>query len=531
MGVAVSRAISVFRRRWLYVTVFVGGMTTLAVELSASRLLGNVFGTSNIVWANIIGLILIYLAVGYTLGGRLADRRPYPATFYRVVSWAAFFSGLVPLVARPVLQSAARAVQNFDAAVTVGSFVGVLVLFAVPVTLLGFLAPFAVRLALHDMQDAGRTTGHLYALSTLGSILGTFTPVLLLIPEVGTTRTFLFFAGALMAVGLLGLAWEDRRAALRLLWMPLLLAALALWALRGPLRPPPDDMTLLFERESAYNLVQVVEDADGYRYLLLNEGQGIHSQWHPSELFYARTWGFFLVGPYFNAPPYAPERVERVAIVGLAAGTIARQYAAAYPDLPMDGIEIDPVIVEAGRRYMGMTQPNLRVIVGDGRFELQRSPHRYTVIGVDAYRVPYVPWHLTTVEFFQEARDHLTEDGVLVINVGRAASDRRLVEAMTRTLLSVFPTVHTLDVPAAYNTILVATRQPTSAANLQANLAALPPDAPPILRQALELGVTSLRPTVASDVRFTDDHAPVERLVDAMVVDFLLRGGLEDLRE
>jgi len=96
------------------VSVFTGGMTTLAVELSASRLLGNVFGTSNIVWANIIGLILIYLAVGYTLGGRLADQRPYPATFYRVVVWAAFFSGLVPLLARPVLQTAAHAVQNFE---------------------------------------------------------------------------------------------------------------------------------------------------------------------------------------------------------------------------------------------------------------------------------------------------------------------------------------------------------------------------------------------------------------------------------
>jgi spermidine synthase len=403
------------------------------------------------------------------------------------------------------------------------------VLFAVPVTLLGFISPFSIRLALATVEDAGRTTGQMYALSTLGSIIGTFTPVLLLIPQVGTARTFLIFAGVLMAVGLVGLAMEDRRAARRLLWMPVLLLILAILALRGPLRPPPSGMTLIYEKESAYNLVQVVEDEDGYRYLLLNEGQGIHSQWHPTEIFYRRTWDFFLVGPYFNSPPYTPDRVERIAIIGLAAGTIARQYDTVYPGIPMDGIEIDPVIVDAGRRLMGMTQPNLNVIVEDGRFGLNRLDGTYTMIGVDAYRVPYVPWHLTTVEFFQEVRKKLTDDGVLIINVGRTRSDRRLVDAMTRTLLDVFPTVQTLDVPDAYNTILVATCQPSAPENLSANLALLPPGANPVLVEALQVAAASIQPTVASSVRFTDDHAPVEAIVDSMVIEFLLSGGIDEL--
>jgi spermidine synthase len=504
-------------------------MTTLAVELSASRLLGSIFGTSNIVWANIIGLILIYLTVGYFIGGRLADRSPYYTTFYQIITWAAFFSGLVPLIAHPILRAAATAVQDFDAAVTVGSFASVLVLFSVPVTLLGFVSPFSIRLALSNVEDAGRTTGQMYAISTLGSIIGNFTPVLLLIPQVGTARTFLIFAGILMAVGLIGLAIQNRRAALRLLWMPVLLIILAALALRGPLRPPPAHMTLLYEKESAYNLVQVVEDEDGYRYLLLNEGQGIHSQWHPTEIYYERTWDFFLAAPYFNTPPYTPDRVERIAIIGLAAGTIARQYNTVYPGIPMDGVEIDPDIVEAGRRYMGMTMPNLNVIVEDGRFALSQLDEKYTLIGVDAYRVPYVPWHMTTVEFFEEVRDHLAEDGVLTINVGRTSTDRRLIEAMTRTLLDVFPTVHTLDVPDSYNTILVATRQPTTPDNLLTNFAALPPDAHPVLHQALQVATTSIRPTVASNVRLTDDHAPVEAIVDSMVIDFLLHGGINEL--
>jgi spermidine synthase len=517
------------QRRFLYLAVFAGGMTTLAVELSAARLLGSIFGTSNIVWANIIGLILIYLTVGYFIGGRMADRSPHFTTFYRIITWAAFFSGLTPLIAHPVLRAAASAVENLNAAVTVGSFISVLVLFSVPVTLLGFVSPFSIRLALTNLDDAGRTTGQMYALSTLGSIIGNFTPVLVLIPEVGTARTFLIFAGILMVIGLIGLAIQDRRAALKLLWMPVVLAILAVLVLRGPLRPAPDGMKLLYEKETPYNLVQIVQDKNGYRYLLLNEGQGIHSEWHPTELYYGRTWDFFLAGPYFNAPPYTPDRVKGIAIIGLAAGTIARQYDAVYPGIPMDGIEIDPGIVEAARRYMGMTMPNLHVIIGDGRYALNRLDKTYTVIGIDAYRVPYVPWHLTTVEFFREVKNHLTEDGVLTINVGRTSTDRRLIEAITRTLLDVFPSVHTIDVPNAYNTILVATRQPTTSQNLRDNLAALPPDAHPLLRQVLEDAVASLQPTVASNLVLTDDRAPVEMIVDSMVIDFLLHGGINEL--
>ncbi|NLX09735.1 MAG: fused MFS/spermidine synthase [Chloroflexi bacterium] len=517
--------------RFLYLAVFTGGMTTLAVELSAARLLGNVYGTSNMVWANIIGLILIYLTIGYFIGGKLADRFPYPRTFYQVVAWAAFFSGLVPLFARPILRAAATAVQDFNAAGTVGSFISVLVLFAVPITLLGCISPFAIRLALADVDRAGNVSGRMYAISTLGSIIGNFAPVLILIPQVGTARTFLIFAGLLLAVGLGGLALHDRRAALKLAWMPLVLLVLAILLLRGPLRPPPSGMTQLYEDESPYNLVQVVEDEQGYRYLLLNEGQGIHSQWHPTEIYYARTWGMFLAGPYFNAPPYSPDRMERIAIIGLAAGTIARQHDAIYPGLPMDGIEIDPGIVEAGRQTMGMTMPNLNVIIEDGRYALGRLEHDYTMIGIDAYRVPYVPWHLTTVEFFQEVRDHLTDDGVVIINVGHTRTDRRLIEAMGRTLLDVFPTVHTIDVPGSYNTILVVTRQPTESGNLQANLDALPADVHPVLREALQTAVSGLRPTVISDLRFTDDHAPVEAIVDSMVIEFVLEGGINELTD
>jgi hypothetical protein len=161
---------------------------------------------------------------------------------------------------------------------------------------------------------------------------------------------------------------------------------------------------------------------------------------------------------------------------------------------------------------------------------LNRLDRTYTIVGIDAYRPPYIPFHLTTVEFFQEVRARLENDGVVVVNVGRTSTDRRLVDAMTATLLRVFPSVHAMDVPSSFNTILVATLQPTSADNLSANLSALPVDAAPLLRDTLALAERTLVPVQASDVVFTDDRAPVESLVDSLVINFLLSGGAEQLR-
>jgi len=512
-----------FQRRYLYFAVFASGTTVLAVELSASRLLGNIFGTSNLVWANIIGLMLVYLTLGYFIGGRWADRSPEFRTMYQIMCWGAFLSGVVPLVARPVLFAAAAAVSELQAGVALGSFVSVLLLFSVPITLLGCISPFATRLALQTVEDAGQTVGVIYAVSTMGSILGTFTPVLFLIPQAGTARTFLIFAFFLLGVGLVGLALADRRAALRLLWMPPVLLLLAVLILGNTQRPVQTGYTLLYENESAYNYIQIVEDAEQNRYLLLNEGQGIHTQWHPTQIYFRRTWGYFLAAPYFNAN-FAPSDMQAVAILGLAGGTIARQHTAVYGEIPIDGVEIDGRIVDASRAYLGMDMPNLNVIVEDARYALRQLDHPYTLVAIDAYRVPYVPWQLTTVEFFEEVRDKLAENGVVAINVGRTPTDRRLEQALAQTMQQVYPSVYRLDVPDSLNTILIATRQPTTAVSLAQNALALDPEQHPILWQVLQDAVNSIKPTQVSDVIFTDDHAPVETIVDDMVLEYLLSG-------
>ena len=501
---------------YLLFTVFISGMTTLAVELSASRLLDPYFGTSNVVWANLIGLILVYLSVGYFIGGRLADRYPHPKVLYSITGVAAVLIGAVPFIARPVLLLASRGFATYSAGLLLGSFIGVLLLFALPVTLLGFVSPFAIRLAMRDVRSAGDIAGRIYGISTLGSILGTFAPVLILIPNIGTRYTFLLFAALLLLVSIGGLVRARSRLAWLFAFFFLMLLALGVLSRRMIIKPAEG---MIFEAESAYNYIQVVE-VDGTRYLLLNEGQAVHSVYDPDSLATFGTWDYFLVGPFFNPPPYTSDQVCSLCMIGLAAGTTPRQYTAVFGPIPIDGVEIDPLIVDVGRRLFAMTEPNLRVHVADGRYFLARTEARYDVIAVDAYRLPYIPFHLTTQEFFTEVRRHLTEKGVVVINVGRTEDDYSLVEALATTMQTVFPSVYIVDVPETFNSVVVATMQETQAENLAANL---PGITNPFLRDVVSQAAAHLRPVEGAGPVLTDDRAPVEQLSNLMVLRYVLQ--------
>jgi spermidine synthase len=243
-------------------------------------------------------------------------------------------------------------------------------------------------------------------------------------------------------------------------------------------------------------------------------------------------WMQFLAAPFFNPPTYQPQQVEELAIVGLAAGTTARLATAVFGPIPIDGYEIDPEIIEVGRRFFDMNLPNLNAVAQDGRWGLEHSERRYSIIAVDAYRPPYIPWHMTTREFFQIARDRLEEDGVMAINVGRAPDDRRLVDAMAGTLASTFPSVYLVDVPGSYNTIIYATNQPTVRENLYQNLLDLVQEgkAHPVLVEAVKIAALNLQPMPESDTVFTDDLAPVEWITNNMVLRFVLFGDLEEIQ-
>ncbi|HZB86023.1 MAG TPA: fused MFS/spermidine synthase, partial [Gaiellaceae bacterium] len=262
--------------------VFTGGAGTLATEIAASRLLAPYFGSSTIVWANIIGLILVYLSVGYWLGGKLADRRPEPRLLGGMILVAALAIAATPFVARPILDLAVRGLDAVSVGAVVGSFFAALALFAVPITLLGAVAPFAIRLALENVGEAGTVAGRLYALSTVGSIVGTFLSAIVTIPLLGTQRTMLGSAALLVLASALLLGPR---------WQLLTLAAAALLLI------PPGTIKasegLLFETESSYQYIQIVERSDGSRALHLNEGIAVHSVWHRDSVLTGGVWDTF----------------------------------------------------------------------------------------------------------------------------------------------------------------------------------------------------------------------------------------------
>jgi len=179
-----------------------------------------------------------------------------------------------------------------------------------------------------------------------------------------------------------------------------------------------------------------------------------------------------------------------------------------------------------------MNLPNLNAIAQDGRWGLEHSSRRYTIIGIDAYRPPYIPPHLTTLEFFQMVRQHLSEDGSMVINVGRSPTDRRLIEGLVGTLSKVFPSIYVMDVPGSFNSIVYATVIPTQIENLYQNLLHLYPrsDVHPVLIRAMETMVAYQQPTPQSQTVYTDDLAPIEWETNNMVLNYLFFGDVEVLR-
>ncbi|GAP20166.1 spermidine synthase [Leptolinea tardivitalis] len=516
-------------KKYLLFTVFISGLTSLAVEMAASRLMGNYFGSSNLVWASIIGLILIYLTVGYFIGGSWADRSPRYGTLYRILAWAGLSVAVIPAISRPVLRWAADAFDAMQLGVLFGSFVAVMILFVIPIILLGTSSPFAIRLAIQNNNEAGRISGKIYAISTLGSFIGTFIPVLLLIPTVGTYRTFLIHGAVLLVFALIGLKLEDGwKALLPLSWMPIVVIILFFTMNIGR---DKNSVGMIYETESAYNYIQVLEQ-DGFHMLRLNDGQGVHSMYHPTIYNYAGPWEQVLVAPFFNPAPVEVAGINSMAIVGLAAGTTARQAIKVYPNISIDGFEIDPEIVKVGNTYFGMNLPQLHVFVQDGRWGLAHSGRKYQVISVDAYRPPYIPWHLTTREFFQTVHDHLTEDGVMVINIGRAPDDRRLINSLASTIRTDFASIHVMDLPGTFNSILFASVKPTNAENLAANFDQLlaSGNTDPLLLETMNVTLGNLQKDPPEAQVFTDDLAPVEGLTNNMILKFLLAGDVEMLQ-
>ncbi len=485
--------------------VFVVGACSLGTEIAAARLVAPYFGASTIVWANTIATVLLALSIGYWWGGRLADRHPTLRGLRRLVLAAGLLLAATPFASQPVLEVAVGALNSISAGAALGSLAAVSVLIAGPVLLLGAVSPYAVRLSVQDVERAGAVSGRLFAISTAGSLFGTFLAALLLVPFVGTHRTFLIFALVLTLTAGLGLA----RAALLAPAAVLGLLALPL----GPIRTNSIDGKVIYETETPYQYARVVKAPDGTRRLELNEGLAVHSVYRPGRYLTGDYWDDFLLGPLAALP--SPPR--NVAILGDAAGTTARAYGHFYPRTAVDAVEIDGRLTEIGRRYFDLRGPRLRFVTADARPFLRASKTRYDAIFVDAYRQPYVPFYLATREFFALVRSHLTPGGVLLINVGHPVGSETLERALTRTIRTVFGVVRR-DPVRRTNTLLIAGRS-VSAARLRRAVPAL---APPLRLPGVMLA-SRLAPPLAGGTLLTDDRAPVEWLIDRSIIQYATR--------
>src|SRR6185437_4789029 len=344
---------------------FVVGAASLGTEIAAARLLAPYFGASTIIWANTIATVLVALSAGYWLGGKLADRRADLRGLCAVVLVASLLLALVPFVADPFLRLSVAALGSLSVGGFAGSLAAVLVLVAVPIMLLGTVAPYVGRLSVQSVNETGRTIGNLYAISTVGSLVGTFLAALLLIPTIGTHRTFVVFALSLAIVSVPGLR-------MRRFWLiPALVG--------GALAIPPAAIgagvahgRVIYETETQYQYARVVQFPSGVRWLQLNEGVAVHSLYRPGTFLTRGYWDDFLVLPFAaraaaatsdppaSGPP-AATAPARVAILGDAAGTVARAYGHFFPHTRVDAVELDGKLTQIGKRYFHLSGPRLHL--------------------------------------------------------------------------------------------------------------------------------------------------------------------------
>ena len=507
--------------RYLGLLVFSTGTCTMGAEIAGARLLAPYFGDSTVVWANTIAIVLVALSIGYWLGGKIADRHPELKKLCWTVLAGSVLVALIPFFARPFLGASVDAFDELSVGVFAGSLVGVLVLLAVPVMIFGAVSPWALRIAMDnsDVEHAGQLAGRLYALSTAGSLFGTLLSAMVTIPLIGTQRTFILFALVVAIVASIGV---------RKLWPVLIPAVVACAALVpvGTIKAAGDG-EVIFEAETPHQYVRVIEQEDGERTLELNEGQAVHSIYRPGEYLVGNYWDEHLVLPFTAAPQVTgatgPDRgagwPERIAILGNAAGTVARAYGHFFPETKVDAVEIDGKITEVGREYFGLDNPNMEVFDEDARPWLRAAEPIYDVIMVDAYHQPYIPFYMATEEFFELVRDRLRPGGVVLINVGHPENSDALEENLTATLERALPYV-LRDPVTDTNTMLVGSAEPVSAGNIL--LATRGADSP-VPEELDDLAMDTalrIRPGLTGGDIWTDDHAPVEWLVDLSLLDY-----------
>ena len=447
---------------YLYLTEFFAGMSVMAVELGASRLLAPYFSSSQIVWTIIIGTIMIAMALGNYFGGKSADKDPDPDKLYKRILLSAVWIAAIPFIGKIVILgiSAVLVVTVSTNFLIWAAFLACMVIFVYPLFLLGTVTPSLVKYTTDSLEDNGRTVGTLGAFNTVGSIIGTFAPTFITIPTVGTAVTFLIFSGILLMLGLVYF-FSCKRGYIRMAIFTVLfivfcitgtVLGFAFW-----------ERSLTYEGESVYNYLQVKED-DKQAALSTNVLFGIQS-------IYMKDGG--LTGLYYDTAMAAPLMSEgdditkkNMLILGMGTGTYAKQCKAYFPGIKVEGVEIDDKITDLAHKYFDLDD-DIKVTTYDGRAFLNSlkganrkssdSAVKYDVIMVDAYQDITIPFQMSTVEFFTLVKNSLAPDGVMVVNMNMHSDKKGSInECLCDTIASVFSNVYTVKVDGTTNRELFA---------------------------------------------------------------------------
>ena len=500
---------------YLYLTEFFAGMSVMAVELGASRLLAPYFSSSQIVWTIIIGTIMIAMALGNIYGGRMADRDPNPDRLYGRIVIASIWIALIPVLGKYIILGiSALLVFTISTNFLIwAAFATCMVLFVFPLFLLGTVTPSLVKYTVNSLDDSGRTVGTLGAFNTIGSIIGTFLPTFITIPAVGTSVTFLIFAGILLLLAFLYFV-ANRMKSRPVAVAVLILLIACIFGSSDHFAFWEDD--LVYEGESVYNYLQVNENEEQVS-LLTNVLFGVQSVYQKDQGLTGTFCDYALAGPLM-AGQSEKERLD-VLMLGVGAGTYASQCEHYFDNVQVEGVEIDGKITELANTYFDMPQ-DVKVTTYDGRAFLEVSDQKYDVIFVDAYQDITIPFQMSSVEFFTLVREHLTEDGVMVVNLNMWEETEGDINAhLMDTIAQVFPNIYTTDVASTTNRELFASQSEDLPQKLQSSIPSVQDGELRILMRRVS---TSLQSYEAGRYIMTDDKAPVE-LLGMRVIDDLIR--------
>jgi spermidine synthase len=423
----------------LKLIVFVSGAVLMGLEMAGSRVLAIHFGTSIYVWGSIIGVFLAALSGGYYAGGIFADRKPSFFLLNVLILVAGCWLILLPLYDNFAL----RAIRSLNLGGRMGPLLATTFLFAGPSILMGMVSPFAVRLSAHAVEKMGNVSGKLYALSTVGSIAGTLITAFWLIPFLGV-HTILQSLG-LSLVALPFIILPKSRALLAMAASVALIGIAVLLVKPGPVWRLGAGQHLLFEADSAYHHILVMDDDRTNTRLLRfnNYAQSIIDRKPPHE---SNTY----TNSFQLARIFRP-KLKRVLVIGGGGAVGPRKFVTEDPNVIVDLVEIDPVVVEVSRAYFYLPLDNrLRVYTEDGRDFVRRIKDRYDVVILDAFTIGgQIPFHLTTQEFMQEIRALLVPGGIFLANITCALEGPKsqIFRAEYKTAASVFDSLYVFPRP------------------------------------------------------------------------------------